>query len=82
MLQRTGVIFNLQAHPQPRYPLAIFGSLICNYVADFAYNRSEGQQDAVIEDVKGVETPEFKIKKKLFEAIYRPVTITVVPTRR
>ena len=35
----------------------------CRYRADFAYTLRDGRE--VVEDVKGVRTPEYKIKKKL-----------------
>lgn len=37
------------------------------YVADFVYYRDD---EKVIEDVKGMRTPVYKIKKKLFEYRY------------
>lgn len=37
------------------------------YIADFMYTDEDGK--TVVEDVKGVETKEFKIKRKLF--LYR-----------
>lgn len=52
---------------QPRYPLKVNDKLICTYVADFEYTTRYGE--LVIEDVKGFETPVFKLKKKLFEAL-------------
>lgn len=52
---------------QPRFPLVVEGEKICTYVADFMYNE-DGQ--IVIEDVKGVRTREYIIKKKLFEVLY------------
>jgi hypothetical protein len=38
------------------------------YVADFAITNLDGSVEIV--DVKGVETPEFKLKRKLFEKRY------------
>jgi hypothetical protein len=68
MLERTGAIAHLKVHP--RYELqrsftdrdgvkhrAIY------YEADFEYERG---QDFVVEDVKGHETKEYLIKKKMF----------------
>lgn len=43
------------------------------YVSDFLVVWSDGR--ITIEDVKGVETAAFKIKKKLFEPMYGPLTI-------
>lgn len=68
-LERAGVIRSLQL--QPRYKLAVNGILICTYVADFSYERegTDGNWTSVVEDAKGVETPEFKLKKKLMQAV-------------
>lgn len=66
-LEREGTIEHLNL--QPRYPLIVKGIHICTYVADFAY--LETATDRIItEDVKGVKTPEFILKAKLFHAIY------------
>jgi len=43
------------------------------YVADFLIVYFDGR--VVVEDVKGVETQAFKIKRKLFEPMYGPLTI-------
>lgn len=45
------------------------------YKADFCY--LEGNK-IVVEDVKGVETKEFKIKRKLFENKYRDIDFRIV----
>jgi hypothetical protein len=68
-LERAGVIRSLQL--QPRYKLAVNGILICTYVADFSYERegTDGSWTSIVEDAKGVETPEFKLKKKLMQAV-------------
>ena len=54
---------------QPRYPLRIDGSLICTYVADFSY-REKGKNLITVEDKKGMKTPVFIIKERLFRALY------------
>jgi hypothetical protein len=68
-LERAGVIRSLQL--QPRYKLTVNGVLICTYVADFSYERegTDGSWTSIVEDAKGVETPEFKLKKKLMQAV-------------
>ena len=68
-LERAGVIRSLQL--QPRYKLVVNGILICTYVADFSYERegTDGSWTSIVEDAKGVETPEFKLKKKLMQAV-------------
>lgn len=45
------------------------------YVVDFQEFHSDGSVHFI--DVKGMETPQFKAKKKMVEALY-PVTIEVV----
>ncbi len=44
------------------------------YVADFAY-REDGL--AVVEDVKGMETPVFKLKRKMFLRQYPELTLRI-----
>lgn len=66
-LEREGEIAGLKL--QPRYPLAVAGHLVCTYVGDFEYSMAAGGQ-VVTEDAKGVKTPEFIIKSKLFHALY------------
>lgn len=65
LLERAGEITQLQL--QPRFPIEINGKLICTYVGDFLYRTTQG---SVLEDTKGHKTPEYKLKKKLVEAIY------------
>lgn len=51
------------------------GSPICSYRADFTY--WEGDK-YVVEDRKGFETPEFKLKAKLFQDNYPDAAFRVV----
>jgi len=53
---------------QVHYPIYIEGIHICDYVADFQYYR-DGK--LVVEDAKGMKTPEYKLKKKMVEAVYK-----------
>jgi hypothetical protein len=41
----------------------------CNYIADFVYTEVETGK-TIVEDVKGVRTKEFVIKRKLMYAVY------------
>lgn len=66
-LEREGEIVGLKL--QPRYPLTVAGHLVCTYVADFEYSMA-GHNLVITEDAKGVHTPEFIIKSKLFHALY------------
>ncbi len=79
IMEASGLISNLQRQvkyvliPAQREPDTIGkrggvkqGALIereCAYYADFVYNLPTGE--TVIEDTKGVKTPEYKIKRKL-----------------
>lgn len=42
---------------------------VAKYVADFTYTRhyADGDEEFIVEDAKGVQTPEFRLKKKLVE---------------
>jgi len=60
---------------QPRYDIKIAGKYIAHYKADFRYVK-DGL--TVVEDVKGVKTPIYRLKKKLVEALYPGVKIVEV----
>lgn len=62
LLERAGAISNLRR--QVKYELIPkqAGERACNYIADFTYIQ-DGK--LVVEDVKGVKTDAYKIKKKL-----------------
>lgn len=53
---------------QPRFPVYVNGKKICTYVGDFAYKDRDGNE--FIEDVKGVKTPAYNLKKKLMLAVH------------
>lgn len=52
---------------QPRYPLVVNGEKVGTYVGDFSYY--EGGE-LRLEDVKGVLTPVYRLKKRLVKALY------------
>jgi len=60
---------------QVKFSVDVNGKHICNYFLDFKVWWSDGS--ITFEDVKGVETPVFKLKKKLVEAIYN-IKITLI----
>lgn len=66
LLQRTGAITGLTL--QPEYPITVAGIDCGKYIADFRYVANG--QGTVIEDVKGVKTDVYKLKRRLVEAIY------------
>lgn len=70
LLVRAGEIVDLEV--QPTYPIIIADPqgmpvIVAAYRADFRYRRG---RDVVVEDVKGVRTPLYRLKKKLVEALY------------
>ena len=69
LLQKAGKIDQLKL--QPAFPMWVNRELVCTYIADFEYAAKEKDGWVrVVEDFKGKETPEYKIKKKLFKALY------------
>jgi hypothetical protein len=66
-LARDGLIRDLRE--QVRYPLMVNGVKITTYVADFVYVDTVDGRTRVV-DVKGVKTPEYKLKAKLMQAIH------------
>jgi len=76
LLGAAGEIRNLEL--QPRFPLIVGGERVGVYVGDFRYDertsdsRSMWMQEwrDVVEDVKGVKTPVYRLKKRIFEAQY------------
>lgn len=72
IMQRAGYLTDLQR--QVRFPLDVNGIPICHYVADFTFQRN-GQ--LVVEDSKGVRTPEFKLKAKLMKACHQIEVVEV-----
>lgn len=66
--QRAGEIEGLAR--QVPYELTVNGVLICKYIADATYTELKPVRLFVVEDAKGVRTPEFKLKAKLFAGIH------------
>jgi hypothetical protein len=66
-LQRGGAIRQLRL--QTKWPLIVNGITIGSYVSDFDYLEGE-ISELKVEDVKGVRTPLYRLKRKHFEAQY------------
>lgn len=64
-MEALGFIDKLEL--QPRFRLIVNGQQICCYIADFKY-RENGRY--IVEDFKGYQTPEFKLKWKLVQALF------------
>jgi hypothetical protein len=73
MLERAGEIKELSL--QPKFPLYVASPhrteriKVCDYIADFRYRKGPTGL-LVIEDAKGMKTPVYRLKKKMFEAQY------------
>jgi len=68
--ERLKEIRDIEIHK--RYEIVVAGVHICDFIPDFQYVRMDGA--VVVEDVKSKLTrklPEYRLKKKLFEAIYK-----------
>ncbi len=79
LLERAGEIRELEPHPA--YPIVVHGPdgrprIVAVYVADSRY-RAGPEGILTIEDVKGIRTPVYRLKKRLVEAIY-DITITEI----
>ncbi len=72
LLERGKVIAHLRL--QPKFKLwGRGGTVICKYLADFAYmefNSDGSYSHEVVEDVKGMKTPVYRLKAKLFRDNY------------
>ena len=66
LMQKSGLISELQL--QQRFPIIVNMVKICVYVSDFTYLTKAGQ--SVTEDVKGVKTAAYRLKKKLMKAVH------------
>lgn len=65
LLEASGEIEGLEL--QPRFPLVVEGARVGTYVGDFRY--LDGGE-TIVEDVKGVKTPVYRLKKRLVKALY------------
>jgi hypothetical protein len=68
-LQREGLITELER--QPKFDLFVSGKKVCRYIGDWSYIE-HGR--VVVEDAKGHQTKEFKIKWKLAQALHPQIT--------
>jgi len=64
-MEDKGEISNLKL--QHKFIIEIDGNKICTYIADFTY--FDQKQTYIVEDVKGMKTAVYNLKKKLMKAI-------------
>ena len=70
-MERGGLVRDLER--QVSYDVVVNGEKICRYIADFRYKMvdDDGSTKEIVEDAKGFETADFKIKKKLMKAVHQ-----------
>lgn len=67
LLESQGMLEQLSVHP--KFALHVNGVKVADYVADFSYLDAETGA-LVVEDVKGVRTAVYRLKRKLLRAIH------------
>jgi hypothetical protein len=67
LMQMAGEISDLSL--QVRYPLVVNDILIGHYISDFVYHDVNLGHE-VVEDVKGMKTAVYNLKRKLMKAIH------------
>ena len=81
MMEEQGFITRLEL--QPSYSVVVNNKLCCRYRADFRYDVIDDRGTVlkqVVEDVKGMVTPLYKLKKKLVLATHA-IDIIEIPAR-
>lgn len=67
---------------QQRWPLKVNGIPICTMIPDFVvWRMDDGLEVMELHEVKGYETPIFRLKRKLFEALHPEVNYIVIPAK-
>lgn len=74
LLEKAGEIHSLEI--QPKYPIVIDGKKVCNVILDFQFREKDGRLRVI--DVKGMDTPMSRLKRKLVSAVYPHVNVEVV----
>ena len=69
-MKMAGIIQDLER--QVNYDIIVNDQKICRYIADFVYIlvHEDGSEKKIVEDAKGIETTDFKLKKKLMKAVF------------
>lgn len=84
LLERKGVIKDLKLHPSyeliPSFKKDNKTFKKASYIADFSYY-DNGLNKTIVEDTKGFKTDVYILKKKLFEYLYKDLTIREIKAR-
>lgn len=54
--------------PQFKIPLVVNGKKICDFIPDFFVRYATGRK--VLVEIKGMQTETYRLKRKLFEAVW------------
>lgn len=72
--KKLGIILDYKRQVSVR--LEVAGKLICTHVVDFVITTADGKDE--VRECKGVQMPDWKIKRKLFEALFPGTPYIVV----
>lgn len=82
LLEKSGMIWQLEIQPVFEFHLQITSCgtkdqilTTVKYIGDFRYKEEE---KIIVEDVKGVETKEFKRKKRWMKKLYPDVELRII----
>lgn len=82
-MEAAGMIERLRC--QPQFVMNINSQRITVYRADFAYIEIDQERGialrSIVEDVKGMITPEYRLKSKMFRALYQGHDFHEIPAR-
>ena len=80
LLERAGEIADLKLQPQyilqPKFKKNGKTFREIKYIADFCYTTKDGRH--VVEDVKGVRTEVYRLKRKMFEHQFPQLTLVEI----
>jgi hypothetical protein len=61
---------------QVSYEIRVNGFLICSHIVDFEVMHNDGRKE--IQETKGRQTADFKLKYKLFKALYPEIEYKII----
>lgn len=64
---------------QVKFPLVVNNILICTYIIDFVITKNDGTKEYI--EIKGFETKDWKIKKKLFTALFPGLNYSIIKSK-
>lgn len=77
--EEAGEITHLRQ--QPKFTIAINDRTICTVILDFEYRMADSGLQ-IDEDVKGMDNPMSRLKRKLIEASYPGTVVTIWPPKK